>query len=104
MTSSERFAISERDVLHYFGETYAGRGADYQREGRVNIISYDPDELQLIADVQGAEAKPYRVEVKFGTAARIADVRCTCPIKGFCKHSAAAVYDAIRKGLMGSVP
>ena len=104
MSNIEGGEISEGDVLQDFGGTYAGRGEDYQREGRVNIVSFDPDKLQLIAAVQGAQANPYRVEVKFGTAARIADVRCTCPMSGFCKHSAAAVYDAIRKGLIGSDP
>ncbi|MBK7836777.1 MAG: hypothetical protein IPJ49_03590 [Candidatus Obscuribacter sp.] len=42
MAGKRQFEITERDVIHYFGNTLAGRGNDYQRAGRVDVVGYDP--------------------------------------------------------------
>lgn len=50
-----------------------------------------------MGQVQGSEKKPYEVLVHLTrNSASIRDAQCSCPMGGYCKHSAALLLEAIR--------
>lgn len=80
--------ITERAIIEHVGETFAERGADYFEEGR--IAGPRLEDGHLWAHCYGSRPRPYRVEVWFGEG--IERSRCTCPVRGPCKHVAALLY------------
>src|SRR5277367_5865075 len=92
---NQRIMLRERDVYDYFGHTYASRGDVYARSNRVRDVQLDLEAQRLIAEVQGSERLPYKVQVIFFENG-IEDAICSCPIGGRCKHSAALLLYAIR--------
>lgn len=91
--------ITEQEVYNYFGHTYAARGDAYQRGRRVLEYLYIESELTLTGEVRGSDSDPYSVLIKLKTdGVKIADSTCSCPMGGFCKHSAALMLQAIRSG------
>ena len=92
-------SLSDRDVYHYFGSTYAGRGDSYQRNRRVLSAKLDPDTQTLTGSVKGSSPRPYDVEIELtGDCSAIKSVDCSCPMGGYCKHAAALLLDVIRTG------
>ncbi len=94
--------ISEKEVYDYFGYTYADRGDFYQSSRRVLEFLFDEQSLVLSGKVRGGDSQPYKVSLKLKPdGLKIASARCSCPMGGFCKHSAALLLQAIRAGLFG---
>jgi uncharacterized Zn finger protein len=76
------------------------RGEQYQREGRVEVVSDDESILQ--AKVRGA--RQYEVDIELMKGKVI--VNCTCPYAdGYepCKHIWASVLEADRYGFASDV-
>ena len=79
------------------GPQFLGRGRTYARAGQVMALSMGDGEIT--AEIQGTEAKPYRVRL-FRTRISGADrvgAGCTCPYgcdDGWCKHATALAYVA----------
>lgn len=77
------------------GATTYARGAEYQRDGRVEILSIDGK--RVVARVAGTEV--YRVELT-GLGGDFGGT-CTCPAfedRGFCKHMVAVALAANAAG------
>ena len=79
------------------GPQFLARGRTYARAGQVMALSMGDGEIT--AEIQGTEAKPYRVRL-FRTRISGADrvgAGCTCPYgcdDGWCKHATALAYVA----------
>ncbi len=94
--------IDETHVRYYFGDANSTRGDIYERGGAVLSLAFDEPTQLLKATVRGSIDVPYKTEVQLGTSMHgITDVRCNCPLVGFCKHSAAVVFHAVRTGVVG---
>ncbi len=89
--------VTEKDVYAFFGRTYASRGSSYQRHGAVRGASLDSARQKLFGQVKGSQSEPYDVEIVLtGRADELFQPHCSCPMGGFCKHSAALVLHLIR--------
>jgi superfamily II DNA or RNA helicase len=94
-------SLSEQAVYAHFGHTYAARGDSYQRSNRVSQPHLDPSTLTVTGKVQGTEPQAYEVTVKLRKYdAGIKESECSCPMHGFCKHSAALLLHVIRVGII----
>lgn len=72
----------------------------YERSKRVSSASLNEYSLTLEGEVQGSEVRPYKVRVTlYKGSSGIKDQHCSCPMGGFCKHSAALALHAIRTGM-----
>lgn len=95
--------LTEQDVYNYFGYTYANRGDHYQRSRRVLEFLFYEQDLALAGKVRGGDSQPYVVSVKLKPdGLKIASANCSCPMGGFCKHSAALLFQGIRAGFFGA--
>jgi uncharacterized Zn finger protein len=89
--------VTERDVYAFFGRTYASRGSSYQRHGAVRGATLDSNQQKIFGQVKGTQTEPYEVEVALcGADGELFEAHCSCPMGGFCKHSAALVLHLIR--------
>lgn len=89
--------VTERDVYAFFGRTYASRGSSYQRHGAVRGATLDSTQQKIFGQVKGTQPEPYEVEVALsGSENELFEAHCSCPMGGFCKHSAALVLHLIR--------
>jgi superfamily II DNA or RNA helicase len=96
-------------ITHHVGSQAAGRGLAYAREDRVEDLVWDPDSHTVSADVLGSARSTYRTVVVLGEYEEDAvsrrfmppepgglwrplSSRCSCPIGGECKHTAAVLY------------
>lgn len=95
--STQSINVTESDVYHYFGSSYAQRGSSYQRGNRVVSVTFVPSATSLMGRVQGSATQPYDVTIKLSSdCSRIMTCNCSCPMSGYCKHSAALLLDVIR--------
>src|SRR5512142_1667186 len=80
--------ISESDVQNWVGTRSFQKGYRYFEDE--TILNPRQRGQSLIAECQGSQPTPYRVEIRLG-AEGILDGSCTCPAGegGHCKHSAA---------------
>jgi len=91
--------LTERDIYKYFGDTYASRGDTYERSGRVKSCRFDHNTLLLHGQVVGSDRQPYQVQMRLvATGLKIETAICSCPMGGYCKHSAALALHALRTG------
>ncbi|CAN5298505.1 hypothetical protein BH11CYA1_BH11CYA1_22240 [soil metagenome] len=89
--------LTEKDVYEFFGRTYASRGSSYQRHGAVRGASLDRAKQTIFGQVKGTQSQPYEVEVALDASTdEVSEARCSCPMGGLCKHSAALVLHVIR--------
>lgn len=72
------------------------RGSEYYESGAVLSLARRGD--QLLAEVEGSQYEPYRVQVTL-TETGIAAAHCSCPYdwSGYCKHIVAVLLAAIHK-------
>lgn len=97
--------LTEKQVYSHFGHTFSARGDAYQRSQRVRTASIDEHAGVLEGEVQGTDSRPYSVRIilyKGGSGIR--NEACTCPMGGYCKHSAALALHAIRTGILSDAP
>ncbi|WP_081673696.1 DEAD/DEAH box helicase [Pseudomonas cremoricolorata] len=68
------------------------RGAEYARQGRSRLVKID--DLSIIARCEGSGAEFYQQSINLiaQPAGLRLICRCSCPVQGNCKHSAAALY------------
>lgn len=93
--------LSENYVYQHFGSVYAHRGDSYQRGRRVSDVILNIETRTIAGQVQGTESRPYTVIVKLAKDyQQIENADCSCPMGGFCKHSAALMLETIRKGIL----
>lgn len=86
-------SLSWDDIVTWTGSKIAGRGRNYQREGRVvDLAVTDTD--SLIATVFGSEQ--YEVQVRMDGEG-ILDSHCTCPYGFDCKHGVATVLEYLAR-------
>ncbi|MBP9090756.1 DEAD/DEAH box helicase [bacterium] len=89
--------VTEKDVYAFFGRTYASRGSSYQRHGAVRGATLDSAQQKLFGQVKGSQSEPYEVEVVLTSSAdELFQPHCSCPMGGYCKHSAALILHLIR--------
>src|ERR1700733_1071191 len=89
--------ISEQDVYQYFGSVYGGRGNVYQKQGRVLSVAVSDGNRTIWGMVQGSTLQPYNVVVRLtNNLGTILSTQCSCPMGGFCKHSAALIFAILR--------
>lgn len=82
--------ITEADILLNASPQSFQRGREYQRGGAVLSLVRRAD--GLVAEVDGSEPRPYRVQITF-SAAGVSAVACTCPYDwaDWCKHVVAVL-------------
>ena len=86
--------LTEKQIKQFAGPTIYDRGYTYYRDGRVEELSYRPDQERIHALVQGSYGS-YEVSVRM--ADKTIKASCTCPYEGYpCKH-VVAVLLAFRK-------
>lgn len=87
--------ISESVIEQNTTDASFGRGEDYYGEGAVIDIVQRGNAIE--ATVEGSEAQPYRVSLRFDSGG-ITSVHCTCPYDygGWCKHIVATALTCIR--------
>jgi uncharacterized Zn finger protein len=88
--------IRESDIQKWVGNTAFQRGYLYFEDEM--ILNPRRRGQSLIAECQGSQPAPYRVEIRLG-AEGILDGSCTCPAGdgGHCKHSAALLLTWIHE-------
>lgn len=81
-------ALSPSDVRAWTAERFVERGTRYAEQGRIRHPHRRAN--RLIADCQGSQPAPYRVEVTLGDSG-IQSATCSCPMGdgGHCKHVVA---------------
>jgi hypothetical protein len=87
MKTKRQSRFDLRALRDLAGERSFARGADYHRNGRVQIIAFEAG--RVLAQVAGTD--DYRTELR-GRGKTI-DGECSCPAfedRGFCKHMVAA--------------
>lgn len=80
------------DWTHSFSTQFLQRGERYAQQGRVELTSFELDDVQ--ARCRGSEGQHYRQRITLHVHGRYCEVegRCTCPVKVNCKHCAAVLY------------
>lgn len=96
MTKLDLNALTKA-VYRYFPYSMLQRGWDYYRKGHVYTIELD--EHVIHAQVAGSGRKHYDVEVD---TEELSKSDCSCPYDNYCKHMAAALFEAIE--LIGEDP
>ncbi|MDR0990944.1 MAG: DEAD/DEAH box helicase [Propionibacteriaceae bacterium] len=73
------------------------RGEAYQRHGRVLSLQWDAARQRLDGHVRGSQDQTYLTTVWFDQTATgqlsVTQSICSCPIGGYCKHTAALLLD-----------
>jgi len=85
-----------RDVEGWLGKGEVAKGRDYLDA----VLELDVQENAVVALVQGTRPKPYRVDIRFRPDSAgdwRASFHCTCPVGGYCKHSAAALLKTLEE-------
>ncbi len=93
-TPTSAFQLGDVESWLSKGEVAKGRGyLDQVRE-------LDIQEDTVVALVQGTRPKPYRVDIRFKSEPEgglRASFHCTCPVGGYCKHSAATLLKTLEE-------
>ncbi len=98
-----RSRLTENDVYKTFGAVCAHRGDSYQRNHNVSKTLFDYALKRIHGSVQGSETKPYKVAIHLDDdLANVITAQCSCPRQTHCKHCAAALLDALRRGKLDS--
>jgi len=86
-----------QDITRNFDDRDHNRGRIYQTQGHVLHVDVDERGTQIKALVQGTAQKPYHVQITIGKGhlGMEIDAICSCPVGYMCKHSVAALYEAI---------
>ncbi|MDQ2729216.1 MAG: DEAD/DEAH box helicase [Actinomycetota bacterium] len=88
MTPADRATLKR-----LLGASTFGRGRAYAHQGAVKSCEWRQDGLQVLGEVQGAAAQPYRTSVMLhrfpSKRLRAVDATCTCPVGVNCKHAVA---------------
>ncbi|WIB78796.1 DEAD/DEAH box helicase [Curtobacterium sp. MCPF17_002] len=95
--------IDAVDVIRFVGPQAFGRARDIVRAGLVDDAVWHDDDGTVTATVSGSADDPYEVRIET-TPARGEFVRpvrstCTCPLRGECKHVAAALLTVNARAL-----
>jgi hypothetical protein len=95
--------IDAVDVIRFVGPQAFGRARDLVRAGLVDQAVWQDDDGTVTARVSGSADDPYDVRVET-TPARGEFVRpvrstCSCPLRGECKHVAAALLTVNARAL-----
>jgi len=92
--------LTEDHVYYTFGETYTIRGEAYERQQKVKNMQLDVAGRMLTGEVEGSRIKAYSVRLHLDrTFSKILSYKCTCPMGGMCKHSAALALHAIYRSI-----
>ncbi len=91
---TELTTLTERDIRHLAGRAFAGRGDIYQRERRLYHCRRTDE--QLFGYCRGNRPLPYEVFI-FLEDEKIRGARCNCPVGGWCKHTAALLFEWVRR-------
>ena len=89
-------AFQLRDVEGWLGRGEVAKGRDYLDQ----VLELDIQEDNIVALVQGTRPKPYRVDIRFRAemdGGPHASFHCTCPVGGYCKHSAATLLKTLEE-------
>jgi superfamily II DNA or RNA helicase len=90
-------SFDESDIRRCLAESF-DKGRFYQREGAVRELRADKGGQRLIASVQGTRRRPYHVFVEIEDSEPVSLTgRCSCPVGWNCKHSAAVLFEALKK-------
>ena len=93
--------LSENHIYKHFGAVFAHRGDSYQRSRRVSRAILNSETKIVSGHVQGTETRPYEVAIQLAEDySTIESADCSCPMGGFCKHSAALMLEAVRTGIL----
>jgi superfamily II DNA or RNA helicase len=93
--------ITDRRIIELVGRSAFQKGQAYQRQGRVLSLSCDDHTVE--ATVRGSGRNHYDVAVNVRRAANggaLAGGDCSCPMEMDCKHVAAVLIEARRRGLL----
>jgi len=84
------------------GMTFASRGLQYYRDGRVTDFSYDSDSDRYSAIVRGSGRNKYEVEIYYISEDGGMDAYCSCPVVEYegCKHVAAVLFRLMEHQLL----
>ena len=88
--------LTETTIRQYATPESFRRGRDYYEQGAVLSLARRGD--QLLAEVEGSQYEPYRVQVTLD-AGDVAEAICTCPYDwgGYCKHIVATLLAYIHE-------
>lgn len=92
--------LAKQNIQSAYQRSTYSRGLNYFNSGRVEdieIIERDPQEVQILATVQGTF--PYAVSISVKNTTRNFNIigRCECPMQKECKHVVAALLAAIQE-------
>lgn len=89
--------LNAQDITRLFDARDRARGHAYQTQGHVKELQLDNQGTRLSALVQGTAHSPYRVDIEIGKRGGRVTLQtyCSCPVGYMCKHSAAALFEAI---------
>ncbi len=96
-------ALNEGDIRRSIDAGSFDRGRKVHARGLVIDVDFNSAETVITGRVRGSEPKPYRQVITLKAGARgtaIAGV-CTCPMTINCKHIAAVLIEALRRGRVG---
>jgi hypothetical protein len=100
--SAGGFSLDEINVRDWFDRTTFERGDDYERRGKVRDLSLETKDtgLALSASVRGSSGSIYQVDIDLilDRHRLDCDCICSCPVEVDCKHAAATLLHAIRRG------
>lgn len=82
----------------HFNEGALSRGKKYAREGKVlkgTRLEAIGEMVALQAEVKGSGRHPYATQLMLGNAEMGMVSRCSCPLRGSCKHVVAVIQNFI---------
>lgn len=82
--------VTLNDLERWAGRTIVSRGKDYQAQGSVTDLVYDPIRESLRAQVNGS--MNYTTQVSLSSKGTLHS-QCTCPYYDTCKHAVAVVLE-----------
>jgi len=82
-------------ILRSYAAPVANRGLSYAANNRVINIGYLATERLIHAKVSGSRLDPYLAEVRLNFQGAIEETYCTCPVRHYCKHTAALLWTVV---------
>jgi hypothetical protein len=82
-------------ILRSYAAPVANRGLSYAANNRVINIGYLAAERLIHAKVSGSMLDPYLAEVRLNFQGALEETYCTCPVRHYCKHTAALLWTVV---------
>ncbi|MBR9726807.1 SNF2-related protein [Shewanella intestini] len=91
--------LSRELVAKLFSATQIQKAQNYLIQGRVLEVTASKDNHDIESYVEGSAEEPYRQEITLVNVNHKVVMRshCTCPVRGNCKHVAAAMLSLVDK-------